>query len=416
MTKTRKAELETIQRELNDRALQLLRSPHLLCLYLDATERCGLVGEHRNALVVGIVGVSRIMKNPINLLVKARSSAGKNHLVDCALRTFPEDAIRDLTSTSKLAWNYAADYFRHRILYLRERNRESGAIHPARLLISEGRLVRTVTVNDHGVWRTKTFVAEGPIASISTTTKNQLEIDDETRHISIWVDESRDQTRRVLLAQAREPNPLSTDELQVWRRAHSLLETRVGANVVLPGWFERVAERVYDGNVRSRRYFPAHTTACKTIAVLRSYQEDKDIRFGKDGVIEVDFVDYAIATLIFEPIFVQSIHRGDDEALHTRAVVDQISKRTGKGVSAEQLAEELDISKDKAYERLRSAAEQEVIRRANKPEQANRKRFLPSRLPRFAPHPDKIFREIKRTGDFYRFVHPLNGEWIEGHR
>src|SRR5438445_369364 len=108
--------------EITAEALELLSSPYLFGRYLDAMERSGVVGEERNAEVLWIVGVSKDLLRPINLIVKGPSSAGKNHIVSRGLRLFPKDCVRELTSSSALAWNYSADDFRHRIVYLQERN------------------------------------------------------------------------------------------------------------------------------------------------------------------------------------------------------------------------------------------------------------------------------------------------------
>src|SRR6516162_8689898 len=59
-------------------ALALLGSPRFFCKLLEALEREGLVGEQRNALVVFIVVVSRLLAKPLNLFVKGQSSSGKN--------------------------------------------------------------------------------------------------------------------------------------------------------------------------------------------------------------------------------------------------------------------------------------------------------------------------------------------------
>jgi hypothetical protein len=146
MSNGKERRLEEDKEQLNQRALELLRSPDLLCGYLDFTERSGLVGEERNALAIFTSGCSRLLERPLNILIKAASSAGKNFVVDHSLMTFPEDAVRTLTSSSNRAWDYSENYFEHRIAYIKERNEASGAIHPARLLISEGKLERIVTV------------------------------------------------------------------------------------------------------------------------------------------------------------------------------------------------------------------------------------------------------------------------------
>ena len=179
-------------------AKKLLQSPRFFNEFLLAMNEVGLVGEELNALVILIVAVSRLLPHPLNLFVKGHSSAGKNWLVTRVLRLMPKSAVAEITSASDKAFHYSRSDFRHRVVYLQEQNEAAGNIHPIRLLISEGKLTRAVTGFKNGKRVTKQYVARGPVAAISTTTKNRLEIDDETRHISIWVDESKEQTRKII--------------------------------------------------------------------------------------------------------------------------------------------------------------------------------------------------------------------------
>ena len=57
-----------------------------------------------------------------------------------------------------------------------------------------------MAVPEKGGFRTEKKVTEGPVSCISTATLNQLQVDDETRHLSIWTDESEEQTARILKA------------------------------------------------------------------------------------------------------------------------------------------------------------------------------------------------------------------------
>jgi hypothetical protein len=406
-----------LNQELREKALRLLGSEDLLCRFLDVTERSGLVGEERNAMAVMVTGVSRLLDLPLNLLVKGSSSSGKNYTVDRSLRTLPGDAVRTLTSSSEHAWNYAENYFQHSVVYVKERNAASGAVYPARLLISEGKLERIVSVRQGNRWVQQKFVAKGPIACISTTTKNQLEIDEETRHISIWTDESPQQTRRIVSASASGLALVAESELDLWRTAHRLIEERSKATIVLPAWFDQLASKVYVGDLRVRRYFRAFRTICETIALVRSFLPERDLRLQKTGKIDVDFTDYAITARIFEPIFARSLSSGDEQANQTRAMVKKILARTrGKGVAAPEFAKEAEVPLDRAYAELREAAKQGTIVRANKPESANRKLYRPSSLPRFLPHPKQVFRTINEVGDSFAYIDPLNGEWVRGSR
>jgi hypothetical protein len=185
-------------------ARKLLRSDRFFNEFLLAVKKVGLVGEELNALVILIVAVSRLLPRPLNLFVKGHSSAGKNWLVTRVLRLMPKSAVAEITSASDKAWHYSQSDFRHRVVYLQERNEAAGNVHPIRLLISEGKLIRIVPGFENGKRVTKKYVARGPVAAISTTTKNRLETDDETRHISIWVDESKEQTREIVRSYIRE--------------------------------------------------------------------------------------------------------------------------------------------------------------------------------------------------------------------
>ena len=185
-------------REAQHAARWILQSPDFFSQFLEAVKRQGLVGEEKAALVVLIVVVSRLLKRPLNLLVKGRSASGKNFLVRKVLSLVARDAVIEITSTSEKAWYYLKRSLSHCVVLVQERNKASGPVESVRTLISEGKLIRLVPTKVNGEWVTKKYVFNGPIASISTTTKDRLEIDDETRHISLWVDESAEQTNRIV--------------------------------------------------------------------------------------------------------------------------------------------------------------------------------------------------------------------------
>jgi hypothetical protein len=397
----------------NARAIELLKAPDFFPRLLQTLQREGLVGEERNAQVLYIVAASSLLKRPINAILKGRSSSGKNFVGNHVLRLLPKNAVREITSSSKTAWNYGEDDFCHKVVYLQERNDAAGAIHPVRLLISEGQLRRIVTVREKGVWVQKTVVARGPISSISTTTRDRIEIDDETRHISLWVDESCEQNRRIIMNCLSDRPEERAGQLRVWKQAYRFIEERAAtARVVLPSWFGQIGDNVYAGSVTVRRYFPAFVEACRTLALLRSFQKHSE---GNDvtlrDLIEVDFVDYSVAAILFESVFVESLHRTADKNSATRLAVEKISKeKNGTGVTAKELALHLSISEDRAYARLRSATQAGVVERANEPQRGNLKLYRPVDLPRFVPEPQSVFSKINGIPSPVEFIHPLTGD------
>lgn len=397
------------------RARRLLQSPYFFNEYLAVVEKAGLEGEWKNALVLLVVAVSRLLQRPICAFVKGKSSSGKNWLVGRVLSLMPRGRVRELTSASNKALHYSKDYFRHRVLFLQERDEAAGTVHPLRLLLSERRLIRWVTGWDHGTLTTKKYVARGPVSAISTTTKSGIQIDDETRHLSIFVNESPEQTRRIVRAYAKrspESQGLSEAELQVWHMVQRLLERRADNHeIVFPPWFDAVAENVFVEDVSVRRYYPTFVEACRTICLIRSFQRGRQP--SESGQIQLEFADFAIAELIFERVFVQSLHRQEGSALEVRQAVKEISAaKNGEGVQAEDLAESLGISRHSAYARLREAAQAGTVQRANAPEKGNPKYFLPARRPRFLPDPEELFQTLNCAKDGVRFVHPITRKWI----
>jgi hypothetical protein len=402
--KQSRAESRQAKRE----AMKLLQSPSLFNNFLRAMEKSGLVGEKRNALVLFVVAASRVLDRPLNVFVKGHSSAGKNWLVTRVLHLLPKSDVAEITSASEHAWSYSRSDFRHRVVYLQERNEAVGAMDPMRLLISEGKIVRMVTRYERGKLVTRKRVARGPVAAISTTTKNRLKIDDETRHISIWVDESREQTREIARSYVSEARHVSRRELKTWRMVHRILAKRIDTKTTFPKWFEQIADELYVDDLRVRRYIAAFGEACRAVCLMRSFQRD---HHHSSVRLEVDFADFAITALIFDQVFVESLHLGAGVGEATRRLVEAIADETGKPVRAKDLARKLDISMDTAYRKLRSAEKAGVIQLANKPEKSNRKKYWALPAPRFVPDPKRLFRKL-RLKETVSFVHPLTGEQI----
>jgi hypothetical protein len=388
-------------------ATKLLRSPRFFNELLLTLKKDGLVGEELNALVLFIVVVSRLLRRPLNLFVKARSSAGKNFLINKVLRLLPRHAIAEITSVSEKAWNYLGSQLRHTVVYLQERNEAMGNVHPLRLLISEDKIIRLVPRWSHGKLVTKKYVAYGPVAAISTGT-TQLKIDDATRHIAISLDETAEQTRRIVRSYAGRTKALGRMELRTWRMVQRLLENRVGAEIVLPEWFEKVADRMFVGELRVRRYAQAFNTACLTVCLIRSFQSRES---PADLPLTVDFADFAITALIFDQVFAEDLRlrRGANEL--TRDLIDRLSTQKGRPVDAKDVMHELEISRDRASRKLRNAESAGVIKRANKPEKGNRKLYLALPAPRFVPDPARLFRKL-HLKETVQIFHPITGERI----
>ena len=401
----------SVSRTARKEASLLLHSPRFFCRILEVLRREGLVGEEQNALVVYVAAVSRLLSKPLNLFVKGQSSSGKNHTVKKVLRLIPKKCICEITNSSARAWDYMGRQLQHKIVLFQEESVAfGGKQHPARLLISENHLERWVTVRDGPKFTTKKQVTEGPVACISTTTRDQLQVDDETRHLSVWADESPAQTARIVRAQLEDLSQLSKEEIRVWHAVQELLAERSKIQIHLPPWFDFVAQKLWTGDVRIRRYFPAFIQACKTVCLIRSFRNDEK----NPKRLQVTFRDYAIATLIFADAFSKSLGSIDERNMELRECILRISSDNGgHPVSAQQVASELSIPLHEAYERIRRATKQKLVRRANLPKKGNKKLFLLTEAGnKFLPDPKRVFKEVMGADRQLKFVHPLTGEVV----
>jgi hypothetical protein len=133
----------------------------------------------------------------------------------------------------------------------------------------------------------------------------------------------------------------------------------------------------------------------------------------EDSRLELEYADFAVASLIFDSVFIDSLRRQEDSILEVQQTVEAISAANdGKPVRANDLANKLGIPLDRAYARLREAVNAGMVLRVNTPERDNRKFYRAEPRLRFIPDPEKLFQSLDQGENRVRFVHPITGEWI----
>jgi hypothetical protein len=398
-----------------DSALELLHSPDFFPYLLADLEKAGLVGEKRNALATWIVGTSRLRNKPLNEIIKGHSSSGKNHLAKTVLKFFPDEAVVTASSLSERAMNYIGkNALSHKIFYVDEL-RSVNRNHPARQLISEGRIIHRVTAMENGQRTTLEKVTEGPVACITTTTATALEIDDESRNFSLWINETYDQTKAISKALvARDRETLHPARLALWHAVQHLVAKIRHVPIVTPPWFDLLVEHILPyGDLRIRRYWPGFVEATRVVCMIHAARTGRE-QLERQGELIVSFDDFAMATHIFDRIIAQSLTRsGRDEDLATADIVERLSRTGlyGQGVSAGDLVGEPGIrSLDRAYRLLSRAAHAGTIIRINPTQKNNDKLYIRAAQAEFLGDPALIHRKLKlRIAG--RYIHPINGKY-----
>ncbi|EKD26106.1 MAG: DnaG primase-like protein, partial [uncultured bacterium] len=200
-----KAPVETVNDSMNDKdrkeALNFGKHKNLIEEIIKDIERLGYIGEEANKIFFYIAMTSRKMPNPISVMVLSASGGGKSTLQDTVLELCPEEELVKLTSLSERALFYKEkEALKHKVLALAEEAGAESAGYAIRNLISSKELIIESTIKDNLTGRitTMTNKVEGPTAVFKTTTNPFTDAETRSRFVILTVDESKEQTERIL--------------------------------------------------------------------------------------------------------------------------------------------------------------------------------------------------------------------------
>jgi DNA primase len=187
-------------------ALDLLRDPGLIARIGEGFAAVGMVGEATNCLVGYLAAVSRLLPNPLAVIVQSTSAAGKSAVMEAVLGFVPaEDRVSFSAMTGQSLFYLGESDLARKVLSIAEEEGASRAAYALKLLQSEGELSIASTGKDTASGRlvTHTYSVSGPTAIVLTTTA--VDVDEEllNRCLVLGVDEDRDQTRAIHAAQRR---------------------------------------------------------------------------------------------------------------------------------------------------------------------------------------------------------------------
>lgn len=308
-SKSEKVKEETLTEVETQEAIKLLKSPTLFHEILKFIKQLGVIGEEITALTHYIVFTSRITDEPISETVKGESSAGKSYVVARIMLMLPKDTYRDLTDATAQSFYYVPkDYFAHKIILIFEKHGSEKTDYSIRSLQSENKLKLQVTIKDPetGQFATTEKEVDGPIGYISTTTEARIHNENETRNLSIYPDESRQQTEKILEVSDSKYRGVSgpgEDKIKKWQNIQRVLKP---FPVLIP-FVEEIRKTFPKEPIRVRRDYSKFLSILSVVTLLHQQQRNKTT-IGETEYLVASIADFYIAKILFEETLQKTIY------------------------------------------------------------------------------------------------------------
>ena len=273
------------------------KKPRLIKRLNELLGQAGIVGEERNRIFLLLIAISHKMPETLHGLLQGSSGSGKTRLLKQISDCMPRESVTKLTRLSdKVLYNFPEHYFVNRLLCLEDIDGLSEEAEFAfRELQSNGELNSATSIKlETGQITSGQKTVRGPIASLACTTRGEIYEDNMSRVFLIAVDESPEQTARIIEYQNRKAAGLIDGRKEQETKAFLQNVVRIlqPYEVINP----------YAGRIqlppeahKIRRLNDLFQSFVKMVTIVNQYQRKRDER--KRLITAIEDVETAVAVL-----------------------------------------------------------------------------------------------------------------------
>jgi DNA primase len=181
-----------------------LSKPNLINRFNDLIGKAGVTGEHGNRVFLFCIATSYKMKDTLHALIQGTTGSGKTHLLTKVSSFIPHEDRKHFTRVTEGSfYNYGTKDLQNKLICLEDLDGMREEAYLAfRELQSRGMITSSTTgQDDKGNIRAYEKTVFGPIASLSCTTRGEIYEDNMSRCFLIAVDETKEQTERIITYQ-----------------------------------------------------------------------------------------------------------------------------------------------------------------------------------------------------------------------
>jgi DNA primase len=347
---------------------EFLVKPKLISRWNEMIGRAGVVGEENNRIFLMAIAITHKMREPLHALVQGSSGSGKTHLMAKIYNFIPQEDKKNFTRvTEGSLYNYGAYDLQNKLICIEDLDgMKEEAQFAFRELQSKGMIISsTSSKDDNGNISAHEKAVYGPIASMSCTTKGEIYEDNMSRCFIIAVDESHDQSKKVIHYQNMKASG-QIDEQQE-KKCTEFIQCLVSLlkpyDVINP-----YADKVHlpEEAHKIRRLNGLYQAFVKAITLMHQYQRRRDER----GRLISEKEDLQIAAeILFESILLK-VDELDGSLRQFYERLKQYIKTKGNGhhesyeFAQREIRQALNVSKTQLHRYLNDLMTLEYIRQS----------------------------------------------------
>jgi energy-coupling factor transporter ATP-binding protein EcfA2 len=163
--------------------------------------KAGIIGEETSRILLFLIASSYKMPDTLHALIQGSSGSGKTRLLKVISHLMPDEDVKRYTRvTDNSFYNQDEYFFVNKLLCFEDLDglKEDAQLAVRELQSNEILITSTSIKDSNGSIRGGERTVRGPVASLSCTTKGEIYEDNISRSFLIAVDESKEQTQRVI--------------------------------------------------------------------------------------------------------------------------------------------------------------------------------------------------------------------------
>ena len=344
----------------NHQPTTFLKSKDLLKRLNEQIGKSGIVGEENSRLLLFLIIISYINKSPIHGIVQGSSGSGKTHIIGSIADLMPaEDVLRFTRITESSLYNWGEfDLFRKIIIIEDLDGLKEEALYALRELISNQFLSSSVSMKDKkGNNKSTRKEVKGQFSSLSATTKGETYEDNMSRSFLIAVDESKEQTQRIITHQnKRNAGEIDSKEQQ---KAVQFIQQIVRSlkyyEVINPFATKlQLPEKVH----KIRRLNEMYQAVIKQVTFLNQYQRN----LTTDNQLLTTIEDIEQATEILFESIVLKVDELDGSLRQFFERLKKFVKNESEEFILREIRQHLNMSKTQIFRNIQTLLELEYIK------------------------------------------------------